>query len=77
MSDLRSKDGNGRESSELGRWLAIGMVMGAGFGMVLGAALDNMAFMSIGGGAGMCMGLAIGAAKQRARQDQDRGGTAG
>jgi hypothetical protein len=32
------------------------------FGIIMGAALDNMAFMSIGIGSGLSIGLAIGAA---------------
>ena len=57
------KWGNGvpESSNYAARGMAIGLAIGAGWGVALDAGLKNMAFMSIGVGAGMCIGPAIGA----------------
>ncbi|MDX1315683.1 MAG: hypothetical protein R3356_09285 [Eudoraea sp.] len=55
-------------------WMVLGMsVFGVPLGVAFGAALDNMAFLSIGFGAGMAIGIGLGSgldekAKKEGRQ---------
>ena len=60
-----------RETSNAVKGMCFGMIFGVALGIVFGAVLDNMGFMSIGIGAGMCIGMAIGSAKDR-REAEDR-----
>jgi F0F1-type ATP synthase assembly protein I len=52
--------------------LSLGLCFGVALGVVFGIVLDNLAFMSIGIGGGMCPGLAIGAGLA-ARQEENDG----
>ena len=65
-----SSERNPEETNYLGRGLAFGLIFGAALGIVFGVALDNMAFMPIGIGAGLTLGLSIGTAVQE-RQKGD------
>jgi F0F1-type ATP synthase assembly protein I len=62
-----------RETSNAVKGMCFGMIFGVALGIVFGAVLDNMGFMSIGIGAGMCIGMAIGAAQDRREaEDEER-----
>ena len=54
----------------------LGLVLGAGWGVVLSAALDNPAFIAIGVGCGISLGLAIGTSLQR-RHEEGAGSSEG
>jgi F0F1-type ATP synthase assembly protein I len=48
------------------KFLAIGLVLGAGIGIVVGSLMDNVTMgIVFGGGFGLIMGLAIGAGMDR------------
>ena len=57
------------KTNYVGRGLAIGLAIGAGYGVVLSAATDNPAFLSIGIGSGLAMGIAIGSGLQRRHEE--------
>jgi F0F1-type ATP synthase assembly protein I len=64
-SNSKAMDANHQESKKtnyLALGLCLGLCFGTAFGMIMGAALDNMALMSIGIGSGLSIGLGIGAA---------------
>jgi predicted outer membrane lipoprotein len=65
-----SKEQNPEQTNFLAPGLAFGLILGAAFGIVFGVALDNMAFMAIGVGAGLTLALSIGTAMQE-RQKED------
>ena len=69
MSDSFNK-GHPEETNFLAPWLAFGLILGAGLGIVFGVALDNMAFMAVGVGAGLTLALSVGTAMQE-RQKED------
>ena len=51
------------------KFLAIGLVIGGGIGIVIGAMLDNISMgIVFGGGFGMVLGLAIGTAIDRRKR---------
>jgi len=49
------------EGHFVGMWIGIGMAMFSGFGVAIGVALENMAFMGIGPAIGVAFGAGIGA----------------
>jgi hypothetical protein len=62
------ENGNGRssrEATETGRGLALGLIFGVALGLVLWSATDVIAFFPIFVGAGISIGLAIGAARDK------------
>ncbi|HSG18633.1 MAG TPA: hypothetical protein VLE70_20225 [Anaerolineae bacterium] len=63
-----AEDGNGRSSKEVtdtGRGLALGLIFGTALGLVLWMATDSIVFFPVFVGAGISLGLAIGAARDR------------
>jgi hypothetical protein len=66
---MDSHEEDRRELSETGVGLMFGMIFGTALGVVFGVALNNMGFMAIGIGAGMCIGLAIGASLEQRRKE--------
>ena len=56
--------------SKIGIYLAIGLTIGAGIGMVFGLAIDNFTLgLVLGAGGGMLLGLSIGAAAENRRKN--------
>lgn len=54
-------------------WLAIGMaVFGLPIGIIIGVALDNMAFLGIGLPMGLAVGIAIGTGMDKKAQEEGR-----
>lgn len=54
-------------------WMVLGMtIFGVPFGVIFGAALDNMAFLSIGMPIGMPIGMAIGAGKDKQAENEGK-----
>jgi hypothetical protein len=49
----------------IGRGLALGLAIGAGWGVALSAATDNPGMLAIGVGCGISLGVAIGSSLQR------------
>ena len=50
-------------SSVVGIWLAIGLAIGSGIGLIYGYAIDNVTLgLVLGGGGGMIIGLSISSA---------------
>ena len=68
----------GKESAEtnyVSRGLAIGLVLGAGWGVALSAATDNPGMLAIGIGCGLSLGIAIGTGLQRRHEEEQSEGT--
>lgn len=61
------------KTNYIGRGLALGLVLGAGWGVALSAASDNPAFLAIGAGCGMSIGIAIGTSLQRRHEEEQLG----
>lgn len=60
--DPELKTQPGKRYNKTGIWLAIGLTIGAGIGMVYGYAIDNFTLgLVLGAGGGMLIGLSIGA----------------
>ena len=77
MSDLRLRDEDTKKLTHAGRGMLAGLSIGAGVAVVLGAAVHNIAFLPILGilvGPSGFVGLCIGAMKDRAQLEKDRGG---
>ena len=53
---------------------ALGMIFGVALGIVYGIVLDNMAFMSIGVGGGLAIGLSIGAGLEARKKEKEQYG---
>lgn len=52
--------------------MMVGMMLGAGLGLVFGVALDNTALgIPLGAGAGMTVGLSLGTALEQRNRDDD------
>jgi len=62
----------------VGRWMAIGMAIFAGFGVVLSVSTDNPGLIGIGPALGISFGLSVGSAieKRHAERGQIRPKTA-
>ena len=52
---------------------SLGLALGAGWGVVLSAALDRPWFIAIGVGCGISLGLAIGSSLQRRHEGEEAG----
>ena len=61
----------------IGVGFVLGLAIGTAWGIALSAAMDSPAFISIGIGGGMCMGLAIGSSLQRRYEQQEGDAQAG
>jgi hypothetical protein len=60
--ELNSQPKPEKRYSKTGIWMAIGLTIGAGIGMVYGYAIDNFTLgLVLGTGGGMLIGLSIGA----------------
>ena len=59
-----------QETSHAVRGMGFGMIFGVALGIAFGVVLDNMGLMSIGIGAGMCIGLAIGTSMDRREAEE-------
>ena len=68
---------SGKEAEKtnyVSRGLAIGLVIGAGFGIALSAATDNPGLLAIGIGCGISLGVAIGSSLQRRHEGEGEDG---
>ena len=63
--------GQEKQVNYTGIGLVLGLAIGAAWGIALSAATDSPAFISIGIGGGMCIGLAIGSSMQRRHEQQE------
>jgi predicted MFS family arabinose efflux permease len=62
-----------QETNYLGLGMGVGMLFGAALGIVYGGiVLDNMAFMSIGVGGGLAIGLSIGAGLEARKKEKEK-----
>ena len=61
-----------QQSNYVALCLMVGMMLGAGLGLVFGIALDNIALgIPLGAGAGMTIGLSVGTALEQHNKDAD------
>jgi hypothetical protein len=58
------------KSNYIGRGLALGLAIGAGWGVALSAATDNPGLLAIGIGCGISLGVAIGSGLQRRHEGE-------
>ncbi|MCL7454319.1 MAG: hypothetical protein M8467_14865 [Anaerolineae bacterium] len=57
---MSSNSGNDRSEDRLGNMVAVGLAIGAGFGVALGLVFDNLALgIAIGAGMGMAVGAGL------------------
>ena len=61
-----------KQVNYIGIGFVLGLAIGVAWGVALSAATDSPAFISIGIGGGMCIGIAIGSSLQR-RHEQEEG----
>jgi hypothetical protein len=61
-----------QEISYLGLGMSVGMVLGGLFGIVYGILLDNMALMTVWVGAGLVLGLSIGAGLEARKKEKEQ-----
>ena len=67
MSALKPRvaENGPQKPNYLGLGISYGLIFGAGLSTILSLVLDNPAFIGIGAGLGMCLGVAIGAGLER------------
>lgn len=70
MSQFQNKN-QAKGINPLARGISLGMICGAPLGIFLGAILENMAFIGVGVGFGLSVGLAISAASELRRNADD------
>lgn len=68
VNRVKSDYGWVAEGSISSQYLALGLVFGSAFGLMM-IALGNPAFMAIGTGCGLSMGVAIGVTKEKAAKE--------
>ena len=71
MNSLQLWREDTRELTHAGRCMLAGLAIGAGLGVVIGAAVHNWAFLAILVGPGGFIGLCIGAVIDRAQRERD------
>jgi F0F1-type ATP synthase assembly protein I len=59
------------ETSYLALGMSVGLILGGAFGILYGILLDNMAFMAIGVGGGLVIGLSVGTALEARKKEKE------
>lgn len=67
-----TENGNGSGDNEWGKYIGIGMMVGAGFGGALSASLNQPAFVAVGIGSRLAIGIGLWSARSGDGGEEER-----